>query len=398
MTRRGISNIRRVTPGLLTTVKGSTKPGGDGGDKRIRVGGFVVPRFRARVYSCVFVLSAVMCAKLYRGIKSVCTPGVCDEYTSVNSVYAGTWVHSVYCVYTLVYTSVYTTNKGGNSMNIIIKENYEEMSRYAAKIIAGHLKKNPRLVLGLATGATPIGTYKELIRMHREGLDFSQAVTFNLDEYLGVGIDLSKQYHLDQSYARFMHEEFFAHINAKPENIHIPDGLAPDPEAFCRRYEEEIKRAGGIDLQVLGIGRDGHWAFNEPGSSLASRTRIQVLTKETLADNYESFYRQAGIAREKMPHFAITMGIGTILEARNILMLANGKKKAGVVAKALEGPVTSQVTASAIQLHSGEITVVLDREAASELKNIEYYHHAERIKTEREDGLRKTWTPTGPAN
>ena len=119
----------------------------------------------------------------------------------------------------------------------------------------------------------------------------------------------------------------------------------------------------------MGIGRDGHWAFNEPGSSLASRTRVQALAKETLDDNYESFYRQAGIAREEMPHFAITMGIGTILEARNILMLANGKKKAQVVAKALEGPVTSQVTASAIQLYSGKATVVLDREAASELKH-----------------------------
>ena len=221
-------------------------------------------------------------------------------------------------------------------MEVIIKKNYEEMSRYAAELIAGQIRKNPRLVLGLATGATPVGTYKELIRMHREeGLDFSQVITFNLDEYLGVGIDLSKPYHLDQSYARFMHEELFAHINVKPENIHIPDGLAPDPEEFCRQYEEAIREAGGIDLQVLGIGRDGHWAFNEPGSSLASRTRVQALTKETLDDNYASFYRQAGIAREEMPHFAITMGIGTILEARHLLMLANGKKKAEVVAKAL---------------------------------------------------------------
>jgi glucosamine-6-phosphate deaminase len=275
-----------------------------------------------------------------------------------------------------------TFSEGGNSMEIIIKENYEEMSRCAAEIIAAHIKRNPHLVLGLATGTTPVGAYKELIRMHREGLDFSQVVTFNLDEYLGVGMDPGKPYHLDQSYARFMHEELFAHINIKPGNIHLPDGLAPDPEEFCRRYEQAIKNAGGIDLQVLGIGRDGHWAFNEPGSSLASRTRVQALAKETLDDNYESFYRQAGIAREEMPHFAITMGIGTILEARNILMLANGKKKAQVVAKALEGPVTSQVTASAIQLYSGKATVVLDREAASELKNIEYYRHVEKLKAE----------------
>ncbi len=268
-------------------------------------------------------------------------------------------------------------------MDIIIKENYEEMSKCAAGIIAAHVRENPRLVLGLATGATPVGTYKELIRMHREeGLDFSQVVTFNLDEYLGVGMDLGKPNHLDQSYAWFMHEELFAHINIKPENIHIPDGLTPDPEEFCRWYEEAIINAGGIDLQVLGIGRDGHWAFNEPGSSLASRTRVQALTKETLDDNYESFYKQAGIPREEMPHFAITMGIGTILEARHLLMLANGKKKAEVVAKALEGPVTSQVTASAIQLHSGKATVILDREAASELKNIEYYRHVEKLQAQ----------------
>ncbi len=268
-------------------------------------------------------------------------------------------------------------------MDVIIRENYEEMSKYAAKIIAGFIKKNPRCVLGLATGSTPIGTYKELIRMHREeGLDFSQVVTFNLDEYLGVGMDLNKPYHLDQSYARFMHEELFAHINIKPENIHLPDGLTKDPAAFCRWYEEAIKKSGGIDLQLLGIGRDGHWAFNEPGSSLASRTRVQALTKETLDDNYESFYKKAGIPREEMPHFAITMGIGTILEARNILMLASGEKKAEVVAKALEGPVTSQITASAIQLHSGGITVVLDREAASKLKNTDYYLHVEKLKQE----------------
>ncbi|HHT46494.1 MAG TPA: glucosamine-6-phosphate deaminase, partial [Firmicutes bacterium] len=148
----------------------------------------------------------------------------------------------------------------------------------------------------------------------------------------------------------------------------------------CKWYEEEIKKAGGIDLQLLGLGGDGHWAFNEPGSSLASRTRIRALTKQTLDDNYESFYKKAGIEREQMPHFAITMGIGTILEAKNILMIVSGTKKADVVAKCLEGPVTSQITASAIQLHSGGITVVLDRDAASKLKNIDYYMHVEKLK------------------
>jgi glucosamine-6-phosphate deaminase len=267
-------------------------------------------------------------------------------------------------------------------MDIIIRENYDEMSKYAAEIIGSLVRRKPSCVIGLATGGTPIGTYRELIRMHKEGLDFSQVVTFNLDEYLGVGIDLEKPYSMDQSYARFMHEELFKHINIKKENIHIPDGLAKDPAKHCLWYEEQIKKAGGIDLQLLGIGGDGHWGFNEPGSSLASRTRVQALTKQTLDDNYESFYKKAGISRAEMPHFAITMGVGTILEAKNIIMIASGKKKAGVVAKCLEGPVTSQITASAIQLHPGGITVVLDRDAASELENLEHYMHVAKLKQE----------------
>jgi glucosamine-6-phosphate deaminase len=266
-------------------------------------------------------------------------------------------------------------------MDIIIRENYEEMSKYAAGVIAGFVRKKPDCVLGLATGSTPIGTYRELIRMHKdEGLDFSRVRTFNLDEYLGIGIDLSKPYNEDQSYARFMYEELFRHINIKEENVRIPDGRTKDPEKFCSWYEEEIKKAGGIDLQLLGIGGDGHWAFNEPGSSLASRTRVQALTRQTLDDNYELFYKNADVSRDEMPHFAITMGIGTILEARNILMIASGSKKADVVAKALEGPVTSQVTSSAIQLHPGGITVVLDRGAASRLANTDHYMHVEKLK------------------
>ncbi len=266
-------------------------------------------------------------------------------------------------------------------MDIIIRETYDEVSKYAAGVIAGLVRSKPDCVLGLATGSTPIGTYKELVRMHREeGLDFSSVRTFNLDEYLGIGIDLSKPYNEDQSYARFMYEELFRHINIKPENTHVPDGRAEDPEKFCKWYEEEIKKAGGIDLQLLGIGGDGHWAFNEPGSSLASRTRVQALAKQTLDDNYELFYKKAGVSREDMPHFAITMGIGTILEARNIMMLATGAKKAGIVAKALEGPVTSQVTASAIQLHGGGITVVLDKAAASGLAHTDNYIHVEDLK------------------
>ncbi|MDD4767960.1 MAG: glucosamine-6-phosphate deaminase [Desulfotomaculaceae bacterium] len=265
-------------------------------------------------------------------------------------------------------------------MDIIIRENYEQMSKCAAEIIAGYVKAKPDCVLGLATGGTPIGTYRELIKMHREGLDFSQVRTFNLDEYLGVGIDLGKTYDLDQSYARFMYEELFKHINIKRENIYIPDGQTKDPKKFCMWYEQEIKKAGGIDLQLLGLGGDGHWGFNEPGSSLGSRTRVQALTEQTLDDNYEAFYKKANIARSQMPHFAITMGTGTILEAKNILMIVNGSKKADMVAKCLEGPITSQITATAIQLHSGDISVVLDQAAASKLKNSDHYKFVEKMK------------------
>ncbi|HPU63201.1 MAG TPA: glucosamine-6-phosphate deaminase [Mobilitalea sp.] len=253
-------------------------------------------------------------------------------------------------------------------MDIIVKRDYDEMSRCAAEHIAALIRKKPDCVIGFATGATPIGTYRELVRIYNEeGLDFSNVKTFNLDEYLGISMDLSKPYILDQSYRRFMHEELFKHININEENINIPDGLARDPEEECLKYEEKIKEAGGIDLQILGIGGNGHWAFNEPGSSFDSRTRVIKLNEQTLNDNYEAFYKKAGIPREKMPHYAITMGIGTILEAKSVLMLANGAKKAEIVAKALEGPVTTMVTASSIQIFKGKATVILDGEAASML-------------------------------
>lgn len=268
-------------------------------------------------------------------------------------------------------------------MDVLIRSNYEEMSICAARIIAALVREKPNAVLGLATGSTPIGTYRELVRMHREeGLDFSGVTTFNLDEYLGIGKDLSKPYAEDQSYARFMWEELFRGIEPPLEQTHVPDGLTENPEAFCAWYEDAIQQAGGIDLQLLGIGRDGHWGFNEPGTSLASRTQVVALTKQTLADNWESFYCKAGCKREDMPHFAITMGIGTILEARHVLMLASGSKKADIVARALEGPITSQVTASAIQLHPGTATVILDEAAAAKLAHLDYYRHVERLKSQ----------------
>ena len=182
-------------------------------------------------------------------------------------------------------------------MEIIVKENYQEMSLYAAGMVADLIRRKPDCVIGFATGRTPVGTYQELIRLHKAGLDFSGIRAFNLDEYLGIGRDMSKPYDQDQSYARFMYEELFRHINVKEENIHIPDGLAKDPDAFCAAYEQEISKAGGIDLQILGIGGDGHWGFNEPGASLSSRTRVENLTAQTLDDNYEAFIARPGFPR-----------------------------------------------------------------------------------------------------
>ena len=268
-------------------------------------------------------------------------------------------------------------------MDILIKSNYDDISVCAARIIATLVREKPNAVLGLSTGSSPIGTYRELVRMHRdEGLDFSGVTTFNLDEYLGLGKDLSKPYAEDQSYARFMWEELFKGIEIPLEQTQVPDGLTKNPEAYCAWYEDAIRQAGGIDLQLLGIGRDGHWGFNEPGTSLASRTQVVALTQQTLDDNWELFYRKAGCKQEDMPHFAITMGIGTILEARRIIMLASGSRKADIVARALEEPVTSQVTASAIQLYSGTATVFLDEAAAAKLTRLDYYRHAGRVKAQ----------------
>ena len=247
-------------------------------------------------------------------------------------------------------------------MEIIIRETYEQMSRLAADVIRHQLLKKPSSVLGLATGSTPIGTYKELVRMHQEeGLDFSKVITFNLDEYLGLPPSH------DQSYRYFMDQHLFNHINVDPKNIHVPYGHAEDIEEFCEWYEAEIKRTGGIDIQVLGIGGDGHIAFNEPGSSLGSRTRLKTLTKQTIDDNARFFAKE-----EEVPRFAITMGVGTILEAKKIIMLANGPKKADIVAEAIEGPVTAQVSASVLQMHR-DVVVILDAEAGSRLKRADYY-------------------------
>lgn len=263
-------------------------------------------------------------------------------------------------------------------MTIFIRDNYNEMSKAAAKIIAKQIKEKPDSVIGLATGFTPIGTYRELIRMHKEeGLSFKGVTAFTLYEFLGEGFDIIKPYGLDKSSARYMHEEFFKHVDIDKKNIHYFDGFTDDPRRTCQEYEEKIKAAGGIDLQLLGIGRDGHWGYNEPGSSLGSRSHVVALTKQTIDDNYEDFYRKIGITKDEMPHFALTMGVGTILDARKLILVASGTKKAEIVQEALEGPITAQITSTAIQLYAGEATIILDTDAASMLSNIEHIKHTE---------------------
>jgi glucosamine-6-phosphate deaminase len=213
-------------------------------------------------------------------------------------------------------------------------------------------------VLGLATGSTPVLLYRKLIEMN---LDWSKVTTFNLDEYIGLPRDHAQTYHT------FMWENLFQHVNITKEQVNIPDGNATDIPASCAAYEARIHAAGGIDLQVLGIGTDGHIGFNEPTSSLASRTRIKTLTRQTRADNARFFGSES-----EVPHHVITMGIGTIMEARTNLLLAFGQNKANAIAEAVEGPITSINPASALQLHP-TVKVCLDEPAASALKRADYY-------------------------
>lgn len=247
-------------------------------------------------------------------------------------------------------------------MLIIIQPNEEAVTAYAYDWLRTRMQRKPRIVLGLATGSTPVRLYRAMVEGYRRGeLDFSQVVTFNLDEYVG----LSRNH--PRSFYHFMQEHLFAHVNLRPENIHFLDGLPDDIEAHCEAYEAAIRAAGGIDVQILGIGRDGHIGFNEPTSSLCSRTRDKVLTRETIEDNRRFFGPD-----EEVPRWALTMGVGTILEAREILLMACGPSKARAVAAMAEGPVTALCPASALQLHP-RVTVVCDEAAAAALQYQEYY-------------------------
>lgn len=241
-------------------------------------------------------------------------------------------------------------------MEVVVKDSYEAMSRLAGEIIGDLIRRKPRAVIGLATGSTPVGAYKELIRLHREeGLDFGQVVTFNLDEYVGLPPGH------DQSYRYFMDANLFNHINIRKENTFVPDGMALDLAAFCKAYDQRIRDYGGMDLQLLGIGSNGHIAFNEPGSSLGSRTRIKTLTEETRRDNAR-FFKSIG----EVPRYVLTMGIGTIMEARQIVMLANKDSKAEALAAAVEGPITAMCPASILQMHPS-VTVIADKAAGARL-------------------------------
>src|SRR5215831_7961598 len=245
---------------------------------------------------------------------------------------------------------------------VVIAETYDDLARRLARRIAEVIRAPRRdgrpAVLGLATGSTPIGIYRELIRMHREeGLDFSRVVTFNLDEYVPMAPDSVHSYH------RFMRENLFDHVNIARENIHIPRGdlERSEFEAHARDYERAIGEAGGIDFQLLGLGQSGHIGFNEPGSSVASRTRLVVLDTITRRVAASDFF-----GMENVPAEAITMGVATILEAREIALVATGEHKAAIVKRAVEGEVDRDVAATYLQQHP-HATVYLDAPAAAEL-------------------------------
>ena len=247
-------------------------------------------------------------------------------------------------------------------MEVIIQESTKKATDLAVKVIANRLRAKPHMVLGLATGRTMERLYERLVyKYNNNGLDFSLCKTYNLDEYVGLSPEDS------HSYRYYMNEHLFTKINIDIRNTHLPDGMADDLEEEARKYEISIKEAGGIDLQLLGIGRSGHIGFNEPLSALHSRTRQKALTPTTLAQNGSLFDKP-----EDMPKLAMTMGVGTILDAKGILMLVTGEEKADILAKAVEGPVTSMISATALQLHP-KCTVIVDEEAASKLKEKEYY-------------------------
>ena len=239
-------------------------------------------------------------------------------------------------------------------MRIYEAEDYQDMSRKAANILAAQVILKPDCVLGLATGSSPVGTYDQLVEGYNRGdLDFSEVKTVNLDEY--IGLDRGN----DQSYYYFMHSHLFDRINIDPANTNVPDGMAEDIGAVGERYEELIRSLGGVDIQLLGIGRNGHIGFNEPADAFDRMTHCVDLTESTIEAN-KRFFASA----DDVPRQAVSMGIGTIMKAKKILLIASGEDKADAVAKAFFGPVTPEVPASILQLH-GDVVVIADRAALS---------------------------------
>lgn len=251
-------------------------------------------------------------------------------------------------------------------MEIIVLRDIDAVANKAAQWVSELMVKKPDAVLGLATGSTPIALYQHLVELYRAGeVSFKDAVTFNLDEYLGIAPQSR------QSYRSFMNAQLFEQIDIAMANTHLPACSQEDnPREVGAAYEEKIQQAGGIDLQILGIGANGHIGFNEPTSSLASRTRVKTLTERTVLDNSRLFDTD-----ETQPLLALTMGIATILEARHILLLATGEHKAAAVRKAIEGPLTAMCPASALQMHKSTV-MILDEAATSELEGVDYYRWA----------------------
>jgi glucosamine-6-phosphate deaminase len=247
-------------------------------------------------------------------------------------------------------------------VEVLIFDKDANASRYAARMFSNLIREKPAAVLGLATGSTPCRLYEELCRQHEEeGLDFSEATSFNLDEYVGLDGEHAS------SYRYFMQQALFGHVNFQPSRVHLPNGMSDDVRATCADYERSINAAGGIDLQVLGLGSDGHIGFNEPSSSLTSRTRIKTLTRKTREDNARFFD-----SADEVPRHCITMGIGTIMEARQIVLLAFGKQKAAAVQQVVEGPISAMWPATILQMHPSAV-ILLDEAAAASLDQKDYY-------------------------
>ncbi len=252
-------------------------------------------------------------------------------------------------------------------MRLIIEKNYDEVSRWAANYVAARIDEaNPTadkpFVLGCPTGSSPLGMYRELIKLNKAGkVTFKNVVTFNMDEYCGIPRDH------EQSYYTFMWTNFFNQIDIKPENVNILNGNADDPIEECRRYEEKIASYGGIDLFLGGVGPDGHIAFNEPGSSLTSRTRMKTLTQDTIIANSRFFNNDVNL----VPKTALTVGVGTICDAKSVLLIVNGHNKARALQQGVEGGISQMWTISALQMHKKAI-IVADDDACAELKVATY--------------------------